>query len=215
LSDERIEALFAAVREGNEDGALEILDSHPELIDSYSAGVSPIRAAIYYGNRELAQKLGERAPLPTLHDAAALGRSGQISHLEGDPNGFSEDGFTPLTLAAAFGNKETVDALIAMGADIALFSKNPNITVAPIHAAAFGCNSGAIESLLAAGAEANLTSEGGFTALHSAAQNNDAASVDHLLNAGADRLLLTDEGKSAADYARESGNEELAEKLAL
>ena len=213
MNDAKIEALFAAVNAGDEAAALEIIDADPELIDSYSAGVSPIRAAIYRGNKELALKLGERASLPTLHDAAALGRSGQIPHLEGDVNGFSEDGFTPLTLAAAFGTAETVDALIGLGADIELFSTNPNIQVAPIHAAAFGGNSGAISALLAAGANVDLLAEGGFSALHSAAQNGDLASAKILLDAGADTSLVTSEGMTAAEYAREGQHEELADLI--
>jgi hypothetical protein len=203
LNVERIEALFAAIKTGDRAAAFAILDNWPELIDSYSAGVSPIRAAIYNGDRELAQALGERCTMPTLHDAAALGRGGQIAHLEGDVNAYSEDGFTPLTLAAAFGDRETVEALISAGADVELFSINPNIEVAPIHAAAFGGNSDAIASLLAAGANPNLIAEGGFTALHSAAQNNDRASVSVLLSAGADPTLKSDEGKTAFDYAAE------------
>jgi len=201
LNDARIEALFAAIGSGDEAAALAILDAQPELIDSYSAGVSPIRAALYTGNRELAAALGNRSPMPTLHDAAALGRSGQIRHLEGDVNGFSGDGFTPLTLACAFGNPETVHALIELGAELELFSTNPEIRVAPIHAAAFGANSGAIGTLLAAGANPNIIAEGGFTALHSAAQNGDEPSARILLSYGADPSLRTNEGKTAADYA--------------
>lgn len=213
MNDERIEALFAAVKAGDEQAALAILDEEPALLDSYMGGVSPIRAALYVGNSGLADKLAERLVSPTIHDAAALGRSGQIVHLVGDPNEFSEDGFTPLTLAAAFGDAETVTALIGMGADLELFSANPDIRVAPIHAAAFGANPAAISALVAAGADPNLVSEGGFTALHSAAQNGDVESVDVLLQAGADRTLKTDEGKTAADYARESGDDELASRL--
>jgi len=203
LNAERIEALFAAIKAGDRDAALSIVDANPELIDSYSAGVSPIRAAIYNGNLELAMALGDRSPMPTLHDASALGRSWQIAHLDGNVNAFSEDGFTPLTLAAAFGNKETVNALIALGADIELFSINANIKVAPIHAAAFGGNADALASLLALGANPNSVADGGFTALHSAAQNNDKESVVVLLAAGADPTLRSDEGKTPADYATE------------
>jgi ankyrin repeat protein len=215
LSAEKIEALFAAIKSGDEDAALAAIDGDSALVDSYLNGVSPIRAAIYQGNGDLAQQLAQRTTMLTLHDAAALGRANQIKHLEGEANAFSEDGFTPLTLASAFGNAETVGALILMGADVALFSQNPNIKVAPIHAAAFGMNAGAIETLTAAGADPNLKAEGGFTALHSAAQNGDAASVSVLLAAGADMHIRTDEGKSAADYAREQGHDGLAEQLEI
>ncbi|MEO7454276.1 MAG: ankyrin repeat domain-containing protein [Fimbriimonadales bacterium] len=215
MSDERIDALFAAVKTGDETATLSIVDSDPALIDSYSAGVSPIRAAIYAGNRDLAQKIADRSAMLTLHDAAALGRANQIKHVEGEVNAFSEDGFTPLTLAAAFGNSETVAALILMGADLHLFSTNPNIKVAPIHAAAFGMNTGAIETLVASGADVDLRSEGGFTALHSASQNGDTASVSVLLGSGADKGLRSEEGKTAADYAREQGHDELAAMLEI
>lgn len=213
MSDEKIEALFDAVKNGDEGAALAIVDAEPSLIDSYFGGVSPIRAAIYNGNKDLATKIAERAAMLTLHDAAALGRADQIKHLEGEANTFSQDGFTPLTLAAAFGNAETVAALILLGAEMELFSTNPNIKVAPIHAAAFGMNASAIETLINSGANPSLKAEGGFTALHSAAQNGDKASATVLLDAGADRHALTDEGKTAFDYADEQGHSELASLL--
>jgi ankyrin repeat protein len=213
LSDERTESLLNALRSGDEAVALQLLDENPSFLDSTIGGVSPIRAAIYAGNGELARKIAERTPMLSLHDAAALGRAEQIKHLEGEANALSEDGFTPLTLAAAFGNAETVAALVLMGASLEMFSTNPNIKVAPIHAAAFGGNAGAIEVLINAGANPNLVSEGGFTALHSAAQNGDEASVAVLLKSGADKSLRTDEGKTAADYARDGGHADLAELL--
>jgi ankyrin repeat protein len=215
LTDARIDQLFDAVKAGDENAALAIVDAEPSLVDSYVGGVSPIRAAIYDGNRDLANKIAERAAMLTLHDAAALGRADQIKHLEGEANAMSQDGFTPLTLAAAFGNAETVGALILMGADLEQFSANANIKVAPIHAAAFGRNSGAIETLINAGANANSKSEGGFTALHSAAQNGDLASAMLLLDAGADKNARTDEGKTAFDYATEQGHPELASMLSI
>lgn len=203
MTEERTEALFAAIKAGDEAATLSLLEANPELAEVTLGGVSPVRAATYAGNKEFAKKIGAFLRTPTLFDAAALGRSGQIVHLEGDANGYSEDGFTPLTLAAAFGNEETVRALVAMGAQLELFSINEHIKVAPIHAAAFGANSGAISALLEAGANPNLTAEGGFTALHSAAQNNDAESIRVLLAAGADRTIKSDEGKEAVDYAKE------------
>ena len=213
MNEERIEALFDAVRAGDEHTALMVLDEDPSLIDSYVGGVSPIRAAIYGGNNDLAQKLAERATMLTLHDAAALGRADQIKHLEGEANEISADGCTPLTLAAAFGNVETVSALLLLGADTQLFSTNENIKVAPIHAAAFGMNASAIQALIDAGADPNLVAEGGFTALHSAAQNGDEASVSVLVRAGANKSMRTDEGKLAADYARDAHHNDLAELL--
>ena len=213
MIDARIEELFAAVRAGDEASVLQMLEESPVLVDSYLAGVSPIRAAIYYGNRDLAAKIAERAVSLTIHDAAALGRNEQIKHLDGEANEFSEDGFTPLTLACAFGNKETVVSLLNMGADLELFSTNPNIKVAPIHAATFGGNSETVRTLLEAGADPNLRGEGGFTALHTAAQNADEATVDVLLAGGADITMLTDDGKSPKDFAIESEATALANKL--
>jgi ankyrin repeat protein len=213
LNDAKIEELFAAIRAGDEEGVFSILDERPELVDSYLAGVSPIRAAIYYGNKELAGKIAQRTADLTIHDAAALGRSGQIRHIEGHVDEFSADGFTPLALAAAFGDADTVRALIEMGAELELFTTNPTIVVAPIHAAAFGGNAGAARALIEAGADANLRGESGFTAIHTAAQNGDAAMVDVLLAGGADPSLLTDEGKTARDFALENDATELAARL--
>ena len=69
-----------------------------------------------------------------------------------------------------------------------------------------------MRSLLAHGADPNLTSQKGgkFTALMFAASNGNKKAVKLLLAKGADRTLKHWKGKTAADMARAAGHEEIA-----
>jgi ankyrin repeat protein len=181
-------------------------------------GVSPLLWSVYCGqqlvrNFLLARLAAEGIPLD-IFEAAAIGDEAQLAALlRTEPalaESFSDDGWTPLHLAAAFGTPAAVSALLAAGARVEAVSRNPQQNQ-PLHAAlALGRNPETVRLLLAHGASANAAQAGGFTPIFSAAIANRRDLVEMLLDRGADPHLRSDQGKTPADFARERGHAELA-----
>ena len=184
-------------------------------------GVSPLMWAVYFGQPLVRDLLLSRLEaygiaLDIFEAAATGGQTRLRTLLETEPglaHSFSGDGWTPLHLAAAFGTPVSVSILLAAGAQIETFSKNPQHNQ-PLHAAlALGKNTETIRLLLEHGAPANATQAGGFTPLFSAAIANRRDLVEMLLALGADPHRKSDAGKTAADFARERGHVEMADWL--
>jgi uncharacterized protein len=201
--------VFELIDAGDEDMLRDELERDPDLAGTRNAdGLSPVLYALYNGKSELVEPLLDANPPLDVFDAAAVGRTRGLEELlDGEPGlvtSWSKDGFTPLHLAAFFGEEEAVKILLERGADVNVVSRNPNIVVTPLHSAAAGSHPGIVKLLLEAGADVNAAQDRGFTPLHSAANNDDRESAEALLAAGADPTLTTDDGKTAADLAGEA-----------
>lgn len=198
-----MKALFDAVKAGDVDKVNELIANDPAAVDSRDeSGITLVQAAVYAFQFGLAQELVAKGATLDLPSACCVGAVETVKTLA-EPttvNELSADGFTPLSLAAAFGGVECVRALVAAGADV-----NQQGTalggIAPIHACIFGRRNDVLALLLDSGADPNLKQEGGFTPLMGAAQNGDQAAVTLLLAHGADKDAKANDGKSAADYA--------------
>jgi hypothetical protein len=181
-------------------------------------GVSALLWSVYCGQaliRDflLARLAADRIALD-IFEAAATGDEAQLRfRLEEEPElaqSFSGDGWTPLHLAAAFGTPAAVSALLAAGARVDAFSRNPQQNQ-PLHAAlALGKNVETVRLLLEHGASANAAQAGGFTPIFSAATANRRDLAELLFSHGADPHRKNDLGKTAADFARERGHAALA-----
>jgi uncharacterized protein len=201
--------VFELIDAADEDMLRDELERDPDLAGTRNAdGLSPVLYALYNGKSELVEPLLDANPPLDVFDAAAVGRTRGLEELlDGEPGlvtSWSKDGFTPLHLAAFFGEEEAVKILLERGADVNVVSRNPNIVVTPLHSAAAGSHPGVVKLLLEAGADVNAAQDRGFTPLHSAANNDDRESAEALLAAGADPRLTTDDGKTAADIAGEA-----------
>jgi uncharacterized protein len=201
--------VFELIDAGDEDMLRDELERDPDLAGTRNAdGLSPVLYALYNGKSELVEPLLDANPPLDVFDAAAVGRTRGLEELlDGEPGlvtSWSKDGFTPLHLAAFFGEEEAVKILLERGADVNVVSRNPKIVVTPLHSAAAGSHPGVVKLLLEAGADVNAAQDRGFTPLHSAANNDDRESAEALLAAGADPTLTTDDGKTAADLAGEA-----------
>jgi hypothetical protein len=121
-----------------------------------------------------------------------------------DINARSEDGATPLMLAAGYNqNLEVISRLLAVGADVKALSNDRSTALH--YAARHNTNPQAIIILLKAGAELNARTMTGSTALKLAARyNSNPEVITTLLRAGADARVKDNGGKTALDYARDN-----------
>jgi ankyrin repeat protein len=210
--------LFDAIKAGNVDDVKRIAQADPTSLTARDAsGASAILTAAYNMKPDVVNALVELGAPIDIFEAAVLGKVDRIEEiLKASPARASEhapDGFTPVALAAFFGQPAAVKALIAAGADVNAAAKNA-LKVAALHAAVAGRNMEAITAVLAAGGDPNAQQQAGFRPMHEAGGNANRALAELLLAHGADPSLTTDDGKSAIDLAREKGHTEFAEWLA-
>ena len=173
--------------------------------------------AAYNMKPDVVNALVELGAPVDIFEASVLGKVDRIHEiLKSHPSRVSEhapDGFTPVALAAFFGQPAAVKALIAAGADVNAAARNP-LKVAALHAAVAGGKIEIVKAILEAGADPNAQQQAGFRAIHEAGTKANRALAELLLAHGADPTLPSDDGKNAIDLAREKGHAEFADWLA-
>jgi uncharacterized protein len=202
------EDLFALIEADDVDGVRALLAEQPWLAaERDDEGVSPLLRARYRMDRALVDAVRRHVEQLNVFEAAAFGDLDRLSELVGtDPellDAVSGDGFTPLHLAAFFGQADAARLLLARGAacDVA---GTGWMTGTALHAAAAGSHASIVRMVLEAGADPNARQRHGYTPLHSAAANADLESVEALLAAGADPAARTDDGDTALTLAEKS-----------
>lgn len=213
-----MERFFDAIKAGKVDEVKALVEQDPSLRSARDAnGASAILVAAYNMKPDVVNALIELGAPVDIFEAAVLGKVDRIQDiLKSAPARASEyapDGFTPVALAAFFGQPAAVMALIAAGADVNAAAKNP-LKVAALHAAVAGRNIEAVKAILAAGADANAQQQAGFRPIHEAGNNANRTLAELLIAHGADPTLTADDGKNAIDIARAKGHAEFADWLA-
>lgn len=208
--------LIDAVKTGDEDRVRSIASLAPELIDTEVDGVPVVRLAVYHGHPTVAQALADLGARLDIFTAAAMNKADRLAILlQGERervNGWSEDGFTPLALAAHFGAAHAARLLLAVGADPNARSKNPLDNTA-LHAAVAGRRTALVDLLLDGGADIDARDGRGFTPLNIAANGGDVAIARLLLARGADPSIANDDGRTPLDTAEHDGHPEVAELI--
>jgi ankyrin repeat protein len=211
-------ALIEAVRRGDAVAVEELLAASPSAAGERDAqGTSAARHAAYARRADLLDLLRPHLGPLDVWEAAALGDDGRLLELlDADPQlaaAEAGDGFAPLALAAFFGHRACVAALLARGADVGQRAANPQ-QVQPLHAAVVAADVDIVRALLDAGADVNARQQAGVTPLMGAAAGGSLELVRLLLDAGADRSLTDDAGRTAADWAVDRRQPEAAALVA-
>jgi ankyrin repeat protein len=210
--------LLEAIKAGHVDDVRKLIEQQPSLNSARDAsGASVLLVAAYNMKPEVVNALLDLGAPVDIFEAAVLGKVDRIQEiLKSNPARVTEhapDGFTPVALAAFFGQPAAVKALIAAGADVNAHAKN-GLKVAALHAAVAGRNMEAIKAVLAAGADVNAQQQAGFRPFHEAGANANRALAELLLAHGGDPTLPADDGQNAIDLARAKGHAEFADWLA-
>jgi uncharacterized protein len=210
--------LFDAIKAGKVDEVRALVQANPALVKARDAsGASAVLAAAYNMKPDIVNALLELGAPVDIFEASVLGKVDRIQEiLTGDPARVSEhapDGFTPVALAAFFGQPAAVKALIAAGADVNVAATNA-LQVQALHAAVAGRNLEIVRAVLAAGADPNAQQQAGFRPIHEAGANANRALAELLIAHGADPALPNDAGLTAIDLARDKGHADFADWLA-
>jgi ankyrin repeat protein len=212
-----VKELFDAIRGGNLAKVRELIESDRALVDARDDnGVPALAVAKYNGQGEIADLLARNGTSLDVHLAAMIGDTVRVRELlAADPGliaAHSADGWTPLHLAAFFGQAETAALLLGAGADVNARSSN-TMANHPLHAAVAGRANDVARILLAKGADVNARQHGGWTPLQGAAQAGNVDLVRILIAAGADVSARADNQQGALDLALTRGHQEVVQVL--
>jgi len=170
--------LIGAIQHRDWERAQLILDSHPDVnVRDPDTAVTPLTEAIYAHNNDFVTRL---------LSAGA------------DPN-FESGVFTPLGAAASVCDLQIATTLLDHGALVDLKQSVDHWT--PLRVASERCGPRFLQFLLKAGADPDVTSDFGDTALMEAALSPNLSAAKVLIEAGADPFTKDDFGQTAKDRA--------------
>ncbi|MBI2923147.1 MAG: ankyrin repeat domain-containing protein [Planctomycetes bacterium] len=200
------------VKTGEPAKVAELLAAEPALAGARDGqGRSALFLAAMKGRTEVVEALLAAGAKPDLVDCCAMGdlerartlveqnRAAAAAHLD--------NGFTPLHMAAYFGNAKIARLLVRSGADLESVTKN-KMAATPLQIAAMKGALEVIELFLASGADVESRKSANRTPpLVMAAQSGSAGAVGVLLDGGANLDAKDEAGKTALAVAREAGHE--------
>ena len=211
--------IFEAIASGDAKRVKRFLAREPDAASARDPdGVSAVRRALYEGHEDLAELLVGAGARLDHFDAAALGDAEALKRSIGRRRSLvralSEDGFTPLHLAAYFGGVDAAKLLLERGADVHARSTNRSLpSLTPLQSAAAGRRTEVAALLLEHGADPNATQAGGWTALHAAAANGNTELVRRLLKAGAKASQLSEDRTPPIEFAIVNGHRDVVALL--
>src|SRR5262249_5719061 len=209
------EEFFKAVIEGDVSRVKEMLKADSSLAQARDEkGLSAILKGVYYGKKEVVATLLASGVELNVFEASATGQTERVRALikqdASMANAFSSDGFMPLGLAVFFRHMQTVEVLLAAGAEVNTASRE-TMKVTPLPSAAAARRVAIARLLIAHGADVNAgQAESCFTPLHEAAANGDIEFATLLLEHGAKINAKMKDGKTPLDFAVSRNQNEIA-----
>lgn len=146
-----------------------------------ATGESPLMAALYRGHHDIVDAVIDAGAEIDIFAAAVTGRIEDVRRRASEVtvNSYAYDGWTPLHLAAFFGNLDATRLLLEAGADVHAVSQNA-LTNTPLHAATAGKHPDVALLLLENDARSDVVDAGGYTPLQIATQNDLQAVVERM-----------------------------------
>nr|XP_057934084.1 ankyrin-3-like isoform X1 [Doryrhamphus excisus] len=206
--------LYMAAQENHLDVVQFLLDHGASQSIATEDGFTPLAVALQQGHDQVVSLLLEndtkgKVRLPALHiaarkddtkAAALLLQSDHNADVESKMmvNRTTESGFTPLHIAAHYGNINVATLLLNRGAAVDFKARND---ITPLHVASKRGNGNMVRLLLERGAKIDARTKDGLTPLHCGARSGHEQVVEMLLNRGAPILSKTKNGLSPLHMA--------------
>uniref|UniRef100_A0A8C9YSR3 Ankyrin 2 n=1 Tax=Sander lucioperca TaxID=283035 RepID=A0A8C9YSR3_SANLU len=206
---------------------LELSLSNPFNLSSFTQdGFTPLAIALQQGHNQVVSVLLEndtkgKVRLPALHIAARKDDTKSAALLlQNDHNAdvqskmmvnrTTESGFTPLHIAAHYGNVNVATLLLNRGAAVDFTARNG---ITPLHVASKRGNTNMVGLLLDRGSQIDAKTRDGLTPLHCAARSGHDTAVEVLLERGAPLLARTKNGLSPLHMAAQGDHVECVKHL--
>ncbi|KAL0964710.1 hypothetical protein UPYG_G00327890 [Umbra pygmaea] len=206
--------LYMAAQENHLDVVRYLLDNGSTQSIATEDGFTPLAVALQQGHDQVVSLLLEndtkgKVRLPALHIAARKDDTKAAALLlQNDHNAdveskmtvnrTTESGFTPLHIAAHYGNINVATLLLNRGAAVDFKARND---ITPLHVASKRGNGNMVKLLLERGAKIDARTKDGLTPLHCGARSGHEQVVEMLLDRGAPILSKTKNGLSPLHMA--------------
>ncbi|XP_078792669.1 ankyrin-2b isoform X34 [Oryzias latipes] len=218
--------LYMAAQENHLDVVRYLLENGGNQSTATEDGFTPLAIALQQGHNQVVSILLEndtkgKVRLPALHIAARKDDTKSAALLlQNDHNAdvqskmmvnrTTESGFTPLHIAAHYGNVNVATLLLNRGAAVDFTARNG---ITPLHVASKRGNTNMVRLLLDRGSQIDAKTRDGLTPLHCAARSGHEASVEVLLEKGAPLLARTKNGLSPLHMAAQGDHVECVKHL--
>ncbi|XP_032047249.1 ankyrin-3 isoform X1 [Aythya fuligula] len=206
--------LYMAAQENHLEVVKFLLDNGASQSLATEDGFTPLAVALQQGHDQVVSLLLEndtkgKVRLPALHIAARKDDTKAAALLlQNDHNAdveskmmvnrTTESGFTPLHIAAHYGNINVATLLLNRGAAVDFTARND---ITPLHVASKRGNANMVKLLLDRGAKIDAKTRDGLTPLHCGARSGHEQVVEMLLDRGAPILSKTKNGLSPLHMA--------------